>query len=400
MDVGAKRFSFIGEQWENEGHEVEILARRIRSDEAKDATLPRPGRVHWIGSVFPRQLSRKGLIAQLYNRLISGFIGVPDPEVGWLPSSVLVGRRVCKAFKPDVIVATGPSFTSFLSGTTISRSMGVPLILDYRDPWTAFEWSDTRYGRRMKSPLRRRMEQWTVGSASALVFATESMLTRFKANSNAKMPELLRVISNGFNDQLSIPRMDLPADAFNILYTGNMYGERKLSTLAQAIEALRCRKGWEDANFAIHIFGKIKGDDRERLTAMGLMRLVHEYSPVGHTEVLRYMKAADALFLPSGSDVSYALPFKVFDYLSVRRPILAVSPDGSAVAKLMAEIDCGEVSKVDEPLAIADALQNLVMRTSEYSYAGRENFMWQKVANQYAELIRNVIARKSCSSSD
>lgn len=392
MVVGAKRFSFIGEQFERQGHEVEVLARRIRQHEAQDPTLPQPERVHWISSVFPHHVEADGLFSRIYNRILVSVIGMPDPEIGWLPSSIIAGRRIGRRFEPDVIIATGPPFTAFLTGSILSRSVDAPLILDYRDPWTAFDWPDTPQGRLMKSPRRRRLEKWAVESAGAAVFATESMQERFAANFDGRAPRIQAVITNGFEEPLGLEPKSIFDGGFNVIYAGSMYGERKVANLAIALKQLTHRRDVEPGQFAVHIFGRIGLDDREKLKAESVEHLVHEHAPVAHREIRQYMKGADALFLPSGGDVFYALPFKTFDYLSVCRPILAVTPPGSALAKFMGQVDCGEVAYRDDVVSIADALQRLMTRACDYSFAGRENFTWQEVANRYIGLAEEVVA--------
>ena len=41
---------------------------------------------------------------------------------------------------PGVVIATSPSHSALLAGERISRQLGWPLILDYRDPWSAHDW--------------------------------------------------------------------------------------------------------------------------------------------------------------------------------------------------------------------------------------------------------------------
>ena len=389
--MGAKRFSFIGEQLVNNGHAVEVLARQIMPDERQDPTLPQPGKVHWVRSILPKRLLGRGLMTRIYNRLMVDVLGMPDPEVGWLPHSILAGYRACKRFQPDVILATGPSFSAFVTATILSRCTGVPLILDYRDPWTVFAWSDDAFGRRMRSPIRRKLEQWAVSSASGAIFVTARMLASFKANHQGRRPELLGVIPNGFSDNIELSAEVLIPDSLNILYAGTIYGQRRISALAQATELLKDYLVSQDLKVAIHIFGELKAEDRERVTALGLSHLIHEHKPVEHRQILGYMRAADVLFLPSGGDVSYALPFKTFDYLSVGRPILAISPRDSELSDLMASVDCGELAEADEPKAIAHALKNLIDRARSYRYSGREQFTWRRLASLYEEAIEQVV---------
>lgn len=393
MKVGAKRFAFIAAHLERRGHEIETIARRIRRHELRDPTLPQPGRTHWIGSIFWHELPGRSLTARVYNRIVIGFLGMPDQEAGWLPPSVIAGRRVCKRFKPDIIIATAPTLTALMIGRLLSKDSGVPLVIDYRDPLTAFDWPDTSRGRLMRSPLRRKLERWVVRSAAAAVFSTQLIRGPFIDSFNKCAPKFLRVITNGFDELVSVEPSAIRANSFNIVYAGSLYGERRISTLLEALEELLVNRGSKET-FAVHIFGSIPPGERARIEAIGLGNLLHEHAPVDHQQLVRYLKAADVLFLSSGSDMRYSLPYKTFDYLSVRRPILAVSPPGSAVATLFAEVDCGEVALADERQPIADALERLLGRQGDYSFAGIQEFTWARLAGRYEDLLHEVIANR------
>ena len=127
----------------------------------------------------------------------------------------------------------------------------------------------------------------------------------------------------------------------------------------------------------------------------GFGHLVYEHASVDYRTVLRFMKAADILYLPSGRDVKYALPFKFFDYLSVRRPILAVTPSDSAVAMFVSDLDCGEVVEPDRVTKIADALERILARSQKYSYCGSEQYNWTSIASRYSQLMNGLVAGKA-----
>lgn len=389
--VGAKRFSFLSEKFEKLGYEVDTLTIRWRRDDQIDTTLPVPGRVHRIACVLPHEVRGDGLLAKLYNRIVSSVICVPDNFVGWLPASLAKGLRIAKRIKPNIIIATGPPFTAFLTGVFLSKATGVPLVLDYRDPWSLFDWSDSRFGKRMKGRPNRFLERWAVGHASALVFTSGVMRERFEANYVGIHSAIVRVITNGFNEPSDIAPASLTPDAINILYAGSFYGQRRLCVLIDALEQLQSRPGFGNLQFSIHIFGSLLPDDRHQIAKTGLKHAVHEHAQVDHKTILNFMRAADILYLPSGSHVTYALPFKVFDYLSVRRPILAVTPAESAVARLVSKLDCGEVAE-DMAAAVADALGRILRRQQEYKFSNREKYTWASIAGRYSQLMEELVA--------
>ena len=72
------------------------------------------------------------------------------------------------------------------------------------------------------------------------------------------------------------------------------------------------------------------------------------------------LASADVFILVLGHDASrYSLPSKLYTYACAGRPVLAVVPRDSEVARLVEEIGCGLVVDVDDPAGLATAARTL-----------------------------------------
>ncbi len=389
--VGAKRFAFLAKQFCDLGYDVSVLSLRQRAGSAVDPTLPTVSKNFSVRSLLPYEFDRKTIRGRLTS-VFWRFFRIPDQYIGWLVPSVVKGYKVAKRERPDVIIATGPPFTAFLTGVLLKKRIGCHLILDYRDPWAAYDWDE--YGKTLRGRICKRLERWAVGSADALVFVSDVMSERFTANYEGPDPKAGHVISNGFDEVVGEP-LDLGAGTTNVMYAGNFYGSRRVVPLVKALNRLEKESNPSACNFRLHVFGSIPSDERSLIESAGLRHLVVEHQPVDHETVRRFMLSADILYLPSGQEVAYALPFKVFDYLSVRRPILAVTPSHSAAARLVRNLRCGEVSEEDTEESIAAAIELLLSTSTNYDYSGIQGFSWQKIALQYDSLLQNMVASGS-----
>jgi len=67
-------------------------------------------------------------------------VGLEDFSAVGVP--LLVDRAVSlgRVFRPDVVLASCPPFSSVFAGLAVARRLGVPFAIDYRDPWV-FNWS-------------------------------------------------------------------------------------------------------------------------------------------------------------------------------------------------------------------------------------------------------------------
>jgi hypothetical protein len=76
---------------------------------------------------------------------------------------------------------------------------------------------------------------------------------------------------------------------------------------------------------------------------------------VSHAESLACLAACDvALLLQPGTDTQ--IPSKLFEYIGMGKPVLAVARKGSAVANMVAEHGLGEVADAEDVEGIADAI--------------------------------------------
>jgi hypothetical protein len=85
------------------------------------------------------------------------------------------------------------------------------------------------------------------------------------------------------------------------------------------------------------------------------------------------------------------LPYKLFDYLHARRPILALAPEESAVARFMRTVGCGELAVMGRRSSLHRALRRLLAGKRLYGFEGRENFGWSRVGAEYRRVLEQVV---------
>ncbi len=77
---------------------------------------------------------------------------------------------------------------------------------------------------------------------------------------------------------------------------------------------------------SIHVFGKIQDEDADLIKKLNLNEIVFDHEKIEYSLLTRYMKGADILYLSQGDDHSDCVPYKIIDYLTIGKPILAVTP--------------------------------------------------------------------------
>lgn len=125
-------------------------------------------------------------------------------------------------------------------------------------------------------------------------------------------------------DQVMVrSELQIPSDAFVVVYTGSFFQHswKGVDVLLEAAKKLSVHK---------NILVILVGGHAEELSEMGEYKNFENIRLVGHSPfatVRKYLAAADVLVLPnkSGSITSerYTSPLKLFEYMAVRRVIIA-----------------------------------------------------------------------------
>jgi len=382
--VGGKRFSYLSGLFGQAGYEVHVVAARLGRKEARDASIPSAGQVHRAGVYPPYPVARVGFWRRLYLRVWERYVPQVDWYSGWILPAFWRGWRVVRRHGIKQVVATGPPFSAMLVGWLLSCFCGVRLIVDYRDPWGNRE---NIASHAVRGRLGRFFERRVLRRASVAVVVSEAMGRDLRAAYDGALRGRCEVVTNGYWPGEGIAPLELASGKQVILYTGSFYSDRKMTLLAGPLSRLIERGEVSRDKVAIHVFGSLAGADLAALAACGLGDLVEAHSPVEHERVLGYMKGADVLVLLSGRDVRYALPFKLYDYLSVQRPILAIAPEDSAVQEFMAGGCYGEYASIDDEGAIEAALKRLLQDGAGYDFSQARRYTWDNVAAAYGRVL-------------
>ena len=305
------------------------------------ALIPRDTPVHRVAPARPGRTSRLRRLA-----------GLPPEWVGaWVRDSVELGRAV--GGDADVIYASCLPYETAFAGAALARALCRPWIADLEDPWALDEMRMYPTGIHRALELRRMRR--ALATASAGIMAAPEAAQRVRA----AMPELARrVVVTGIPIGYEPSDFDVAAGrsgerAFRIVHTGSMHtglGQqlrrtrtrrrllggtvRGLDILTRShvflLEALAGDPTLRD-RVEVHLAGGLTAADRgvaERYA------FVHDHGLLAHHETVGLMRSADLLFLPM-HDLppgmrAGLIPYKTYEYLAARRPILAAVPDGDA----------------------------------------------------------------------
>jgi glycosyltransferase involved in cell wall biosynthesis len=172
-------------------------------------------------------------------------------------------------------------------------------------------------------------------------------------------------------------RLSIPQDAKIILYSGHLYDYKGIPTLLETAQLM--------PEYQFVLVGGW-ADDVNRVKAICEKDNLRNVAVVGHvsqSELTSYLYAADVLILPTSKLWHLAettSPLKLFEYMAVRRPIVA-----SSLPNIMTVLQDGKnaiLANPDDSFSFKQAIFTLFENSSlatviaENAFEGVQNFTW------------------------
>jgi glycosyltransferase involved in cell wall biosynthesis len=280
---------------------------------------------------------------------------VPDTYRGWRPFAVREGLKVCGEKSIAAIYSTSPPETSHLVALELQERTGLPWLADFRDPWMNLYLLPT------PTPVHRwlheRLERRVCEEASVVVTSPwhrELLAAKYPGRPGAAL------IPNGYDPQQIEPVLGItpPADRFQIVHAGMLTQKRSAVPFLKALKILFDESAGARERVRVVFLGPRESENDAAAAELGLGDSVSFRDTVSHSEALKIERASHILVLIKHANPLYdgIVPGKLYEYIGVRRPILALAPGGEA-SVIVRRYRRGEVAPPSDPRSIADKLK-------------------------------------------
>ncbi|MHC5210712.1 MAG: glycosyltransferase, partial [Planctomycetota bacterium] len=296
-------------------------------------TAPLPARFtqRWVETVFAGvPLGR--LLAKVLRTLLTLAYWIPDWQVSWRTAATAHGSALLKQRPFDAIFCSSPPHSVHLIGVDLAKHCKVPLVLDFRDPWT--NNPDRRWPTRWHRARERRMEERVLAAADAVIANTPGNRTMLLEEFPGLDRDKVVVIPNGYDPDRAAAMRAPPGrrrtdrGRRRVLYTGHLYdrGDHVLRALAALLRA--------DPSLPERVVFRFVGSMDKlaaaRAAELQAARLVETVRFLSAERVPGELAAADALLYVVPPAGRHWIPSKLYDYFLAEKPILGVLPRGDA----------------------------------------------------------------------
>ncbi|MHA1791110.1 MAG: glycosyltransferase [Promethearchaeota archaeon] len=287
---------------------------------------------------------------------------IPDHYIEWFPFAFFKVIKNIRSKDVDVIFATGPPFTVHLLGYLLKAKFKVPLILEYRDPWT-----DDPYQKKfpIKEKINSFMEKIFLERADVITCVSKPLKERIiNRHGLSKIAKKFISIPSAFDpedfDGVKVSNPD--KKDFILVLTTTLYGGRKPGPLFESISRLKKKGVFNGINFQLNIYGY---NDiaffKPMLISLDIMDLIHFQGLVPHSKCLEIMKNSTMNLDVGEGEFNYpTLPFHFWEYLGTGKKILFFGNPDSYKAKYILNHDLGYILPYNDPDGIDANLTRII----------------------------------------
>ncbi len=312
---------------------------------------------------------------------------IPDAKITWLPAAVKTGRKIIHAHKPALIFSSSPPPTVHLIAKKLQRESGLPWVTDFRDPWTDMYYYDKVQKSEWAARLDKKLEKEVLQKSDRIITVSSHLkqLLGTKIGSSKR----IRIVPNGFDeDDLSTVNEQEPFEKFTLAYAGKLNSQQNPENLWSALEQLTETKPGFRQRFQLLYMGHFAPEVERSVKAHGLDSILNYTGYLAHDQVLQNLSKSHLLLLvvPQAKDNKGILTGKVFEYLGIRRFILAIGPTDGDLAGIIRQTESGSIFGFnDTPLSFLEKLYDHWVESPKVLQTGGDISAFSRQA-QTAEL--------------
>lgn len=330
---------------------IKVIKRPIFEPSSLSKAIAKDDTKRFSAGIIPED-SKQSKIQQMM-LYVRGNYFIPDARKFWITPSVKFLSNYIQKNNIRKIITTGPPHSMHLIGFGLKeRFPDLYWLADFRDPWTSIGYHTKLKLSEASQQRHLDLEKKVLTSANQIVVTSFQTKEEF-ANLT---PTPIQIITNGFDTR---PQQEIELDeSFSLSHIGSLLSDRNPLVLWEVIaECIEENEHFRHF-FELQLVGKISEKVIHSIESFGLKEYVKVIDYVSHEEALKFQEQSQILLLieinkPENRGI---IPGKLFEYLSAKRPILAIGPSHWDVALLIEKTASGNCYSYDEKLQIKNNL--------------------------------------------
>jgi glycosyltransferase involved in cell wall biosynthesis len=269
----------------------------------------------------------------------------PDPYWNWCSPAYREARRILREEDIHLIYSASPAYTTAFVAMKVKRDYNIPWVADFLDGWAVNDFLNQYYDQNLIKPLRwlqkrrvRNAERTILESADRVVVIHRHVKERWRELHGINDTKI-RVITDGYEESVfhGLRPRALYENKLTVTFLGSFYPAFRelILKFARVVNTI-------DPSVELAFIGRVAA-------------AVHEMN-LSNSTCIMHAPRRKAIEFGMGSDFLLVVmppyarwtPSKIYDYLRMERPILALVPSDGDAAKIIREAKAGFVLDFDD----------------------------------------------------
>ncbi len=295
----------------------------------------------------------KGLIKK-FARFVRGNFFIPDPRKGWNRFALQKAYELIDSLGIETVITTSPPHSTQLIGLELKNKKSIRWVADMRDPWTRIYYASELLQTKWAEKRNMQLERKVLENADKVITVSNALADEFCELASGLRRENVEVIPNGFDEddfQFNVPL----EKEFTIGYMGTITDQYDINSLLAAISSNR-------SNICFRFIGDVQSGLKSQFVQYSIDCEFTGY--LDHDKAIRQVAACSILLLviPKVKNNKGILTGKLFEYLALKRPILAIGPVDGDAAQILTETGAGKMFDYADENGIEDFLTQSISR--------------------------------------
>ncbi|PQJ74854.1 glycosyltransferase family 4 protein [Polaribacter gangjinensis] len=322
---------------------------------------------------------------------IRGNFFIPDPKIFWVSSSVKFLQKYVNENSIDVIISTGPPHSMHLIAKRISKKNNIKWIADFRDPWTDLYYNNEFKQLSFAKQKNKKLEKSVLENADLILTVSNALKNDF-----LKIAKNVSVITNGFDSEVLKDEQVILDSKFTISYIGLLPKQSNPKVFFKVLKDL-CDANQDFKNDLKMLFvGDISQEVLLEIEKNNLIEVTEFKGYVSHSEAIECQKKSQVLLLliPNVPKSAGILTGKLFEYLTAKRPILALGLEDGDLAEILENTNAGVVIDHQNEAKLSTEILKLYKQFREGKLSvnskNLEQYHRKNLTKQLAKIIKNL----------
>lgn len=339
------------------------------------------------------------IIAFLKRTLAEDFAYLPDyPIFSWYPSAKKKAVKEATKGVYDYIFSVCTPYASHLIALEAKRKSGLPWVAWFYDPWFDNPYRPFKYKRFYERD--RKNEEAVAKNADVIIHSNQAIYNEWVERYGESIKDKMYIVPFVFNtNRTTIKQKDKDKrnGVYIISHIGSLYPNRDSSDFLKALNMVIEAHPEVKAKVELNYVGNVTDNDRELVKHYNLSDITNFAGVLSEEACQEYFVRSDLFLAIDGKNSrNIFFPSKIMKYFYYGKPILGLTPRGSALQYELEQSKnfCFENDDIGN---IADFLYRSIVddnypKGNDVLYW--KNFTMDNIYPQYISIIEKSIEKR------